>query len=125
MTCAVQLDLPPSLSALLDQGPLALFLDFDGTLVEIASTPNAIKVPKLLAPSLEALSKRLEGRLAIVSGRSLEDLAVHLGQGLEVAQAGSHGAARRLAGGTSLGAMPQALPQQAIARLQAFAEENH
>ncbi len=125
MTCAVQLDLPPSLSALLDQGPLALFLDFDGTLVEIASTPNAIKVPKLLAPSLEALSKRLEGRLAIVSGRSLEDLAVHLGQGLEVAQAGSHGAARRLADGSNLGAMPQALPRPAIANLQAFAEENH
>ena len=56
----------------------ALFLDFDGTLVDLADTPDSIRVPAGLAPLLEQLRQRLRGRLAIVSGRSLADLDRHL-----------------------------------------------
>ncbi|MFD0936055.1 trehalose-phosphatase, partial [Methylobacterium trifolii] len=48
---------------------IALFLDFDGTLVEIAPRPDAVRVDPGLAPALERLRDRLGGALAIVTGR--------------------------------------------------------
>jgi trehalose 6-phosphate phosphatase len=75
----------------------ALFLDFDGTLVELAEAPDAIDVPEALHALLERLSARLEGRLALVSGRAVADLERHLGS-LVVAVAGSHGLELRLPG---------------------------
>lgn len=50
----------------------ALFLDLDGTLLELASTPQAVVVPEGLVNLLQALSRELEGALAIITGRSLE-----------------------------------------------------
>jgi trehalose 6-phosphate phosphatase len=79
---------PPPLSRL---GPAALFLDFDGTLVELADTPGGIAVPQGLKPLLDRLAGRLEGRLAIVSGRAIDDLRGHLGRSAAVLS-GSHGA---------------------------------
>lgn len=124
MTCAEALDTPPPLAELCAAGPVTLFLDFDGTLVEIAQTPDGISVSDNLVSGLEALSARLSGRLALVSGRSLEDLARHLGDGLRVAKAGSHGAARELADGSALGDLPHGLPQIVIEQLDQFAEQN-
>jgi trehalose 6-phosphate phosphatase len=86
---------PPPLSRL---APAALFLDFDGTLVELASSPGAIAVPGGLAPLLDRLSARLEGRLAIVSGRAVDDLRGHLGP-CSAVLSGSHGAELRYADG--------------------------
>jgi trehalose 6-phosphate phosphatase len=79
---------PPPLFRL---APAALFLDFDGTLVELAEAPGAIAVPAGLKPLLDRLAERLEGRLAIVSGRAVDDLQGHLGR-LAAALSGSHGA---------------------------------
>jgi len=79
----------------------ALFLDFDGTLVELAETPDSIRVPEGLAPLLERLRRRLGGRLAIVSGRSLADLERHL-PASGIAFSGSHGLELRLADGARL-----------------------
>jgi trehalose 6-phosphate phosphatase len=79
----------------------ALFLDFDGTLVELAETPDSIAVPAGLAPMLERLRRRLDGRLAIVSGRSLADLERHLPLH-GIAFSGSHGLELRLVDGTRL-----------------------
>ncbi|MDZ4307012.1 trehalose-phosphatase, partial [Allopontixanthobacter sp.] len=70
---------PPPLAEIAVREPIALFLDFDGTLVPIASGPDTIRVPPGLADTLDALSRRLSGRLALISGRSLEDLAGHIG----------------------------------------------
>lgn len=53
---------------------LALFLDVDGTLLELAATPDAVRVPAALRNTLELSSQREEGALALVSGRTLEDL---------------------------------------------------
>jgi trehalose 6-phosphate phosphatase len=86
---------PPPLSRL---APAALFLDFDGTLVELADAPDAIAVPLGLKPLLDRLAERLEGRLAIVSGRAIDDLQRHLGPSAAVLS-GSHGAELRYADG--------------------------
>ncbi|MEG3597951.1 MAG: trehalose-phosphatase, partial [Pseudomonadota bacterium] len=112
---------PPPLARLLDSGPAALFLDFDGTLVDIAPRPGDIHVPDGLLDRLHALRDRLEGRLALVSGRALDDLTGHLGQPA-ICRAGSHGASRFLADGTRLGDEPRGLSDGSVAELRAFAE---
>lgn len=91
--------LPPPPPDLLDGA--ALFLDFDGTLVELAETPDSIRVAPWLPDLLHRLWQRLDGRLAIVSGRSLANLELHLPLS-GVAFSGSHGLELRLPGGTSL-----------------------
>ncbi len=53
---------------------LALFLDLDGTLVEIAATPAGIAAPPDLAALLQRLAQALDGALAIVSGRPIADI---------------------------------------------------
>lgn len=76
----------------------ALFLDFDGTLVELAEAPDAIHVPGDLHPLLEQLAERLDGRLALLSGRAIADLDSHLAIA-GIAVSGSHGLELRLPGG--------------------------
>lgn len=70
---------------------MALFLDFDGTLVEIAETPDAILVPDDLVRRLEDLAVRMDGRLALITGRSLSDIGSHLAH-RSIRIVGSHGA---------------------------------
>lgn len=73
-------------------GPLALLLDFDGTLVPIAQTPDAVRVPPDLCALLAHAAERLEGRVAIISGRSLDQLDALWGTALQhITVAASHG----------------------------------
>lgn len=111
---------PPRLPDLSRERPVALFLDFDGTLVDLAPTPDSISVGETLADDLATLSERLDHRLALVSGRAIPDLERHLGP-LRVARAGSHGIARELADGSALGDLPVALPDDATQALRDFA----
>ena len=55
-------------------GNTALFLDIDGTLLDLARTPDRVKVPSDLLHALERLARELHGALAFVSGRSLESI---------------------------------------------------
>jgi trehalose 6-phosphate phosphatase len=55
-------------------GNTALFLDIDGTLLDLARTPDRVKVPRELLQALEKLAHQLSGALAFVSGRSLESV---------------------------------------------------
>ncbi|MDJ0979008.1 MAG: trehalose-phosphatase [Erythrobacter sp.] len=112
---------PPLLGSLREAGPVALFVDFDGTLVEIAPTPDAIDVPARLGERLAALSDGLDGACALVSGRSLQDLARYLGGPLPVTCAGSHGADIRTAEGTRLGAAPEGVPDAIAEPMRAYA----
>jgi len=83
-----------------------LFLDFDGTLVEFAETPDSISVPPDLPRLLERLGAKLEGRLALVSGRAIRDLERYLSC-KDLAVSGSHGLELRLRDGSFV---PLALP---------------
>lgn len=76
----------------------ALFLDFDGTLVEIASQPQDVQIPSRLGNTLAALHTQLGGALALVSGRRLLDLDGFLAP-LQLPSAAEHGAQRRDAAG--------------------------
>ena len=73
----------------------ALFLDVDGTLVEIAPTPEAVIVPPDLVPLLRQVHAAMDGALAIVSGRTIAMLDRLLGPtGLPAA--GVHGGEFRI-----------------------------
>lgn len=76
----------------------ALFLDFDGTLVALAQTPEAIEVPATLVELLAALHHRLGGALAVVSGRQIDSIDRFLSP-LRLPVAGEHGMQRRNAEG--------------------------
>ena len=75
----------------------ALFLDFDGTLVEIADRPDAVVVDPTLVGILRALRERLDGALAVITGRPIAAIDAYLAPELFDA-AGLHGAEHRLAG---------------------------
>ncbi|HEX2555439.1 MAG TPA: trehalose-phosphatase [Microvirga sp.] len=105
--------------------PCALFLDFDGTLVDIAERPDAVATEPGLAEALAILRDRLGGALAIVSGRPIAFLDRHLGEGAFDA-AGLHGLERRL-GGAFQGCRPEDHPalRAGVAELQAlFADDS-
>ena len=76
----------------------ALFIDFDGTLVEIAATPDRVEVVAGLPELLQRVAARLGGALAVISGRPLADLG-RLLPGYTGAAAGVHGLERRSASG--------------------------
>lgn len=96
---------PPALDPSRD----ALFVDFDGTLVEIAPRPDAVEVPEELGPLLARLHAAAGGAVAVVSGRMLADLETFL-PGFPGAMIGSHGAERRGA--------PPPPPPEGLAALQ-------
>ncbi|UWQ18946.1 trehalose-phosphatase [Jannaschia sp. M317] len=77
----------------------ALFLDFDGTLVEIADRPDGITVPERITTMLKRAQDRLDGRVALVSGRSVSDLEAFLPD-FDGPLIGAHGAERRIEGTT-------------------------
>ena len=101
----------------------ALFLDFDGCIVDIAPTPEAVDVPDCLPPLLVALREALGGAVAIVSGRPIERIDGFLGTAVP-AVAGLHGLERRTADGAII---RPPLPRDDLhvvrALLEAFAAE--
>jgi trehalose 6-phosphate phosphatase len=77
----------------------ALFLDFDGSLVDLAPQPEAVIVPSGLVGTMGAINTYLGGALALISGRPIEQIDAFL-HPLKLPAAGVHGAERRAADGT-------------------------
>jgi trehalose 6-phosphate phosphatase len=73
---------------------IALFLDVDGTLVDITDHPDAVQVPASLRNTLELASARQSGALALISGRKLVELDRLFAPSMFLA-AGQHGFERR------------------------------
>ena len=83
-------------AAFIRDEPLALFLDVDGTLLEIAATPDRVRVPASLRNTLQLGFEREGGALALLSGRSLDDLD-NLFAPCKFPASGKHGLEVRLA----------------------------
>src|SRR5436309_7650452 len=73
----------------------ALLLDIDGTLLDFAPTPREVWVPPGLAKTMNRLLERTSGALALVSGRSLNDIDLIFAPS-EFPAVGGHGAEMRL-----------------------------
>lgn len=113
----------PQPAPLAATAPAALFLDFDGTLVDIAGHPDDVLVAAGLPALLGALSERLDGRLAIVTGRSIAALEALLGP-VDVAIAGSHGGEFRRARSAGVEPLAAALPAEVLLAVERFAQGN-
>jgi trehalose 6-phosphate phosphatase len=96
----------------------ALFLDFDGTLVDIAPQPEAVVVPPALIHMLEQLNQYLRSGVALISGRPIAQIDEFL-HPLALPAAGVHGAERRSASGdvTRLSAPPLDVVERAALEL--------
>lgn len=102
----------------------ALFLDVDGTLLDIPTTPDAVVVPAALRAALARLAVRLDGALALVSGRPIADLD-QLFAPLRLAAAGGHGAQWRLARNAPIESTPgDGLPEALRETLVALARRH-
>jgi trehalose 6-phosphate phosphatase len=89
------LEMASIMASALQAGGIALFLDVDGTLLDLAPRPTAVVVPASLIASLARAQRALGGALALVSGRSIEDLD-HLFAPLSLRASGVHGAEIRI-----------------------------
>ncbi len=111
------LPVPPKI----DRRQDSIFLDFDGTLAAIEATPDAVRLTPATLAALERARHALDGRLAIISGRSLAAL-----DGLVAApalcMAGVHGLERRAATGAVMRMRASEALEAARVRLQALGE---
>lgn len=91
----------------------ALFLDFDGTLVEIADRPDAVVVAPMVPGLIEHLVKATGGAVAVISGRRIEEIDAFLHTA--IAAAGMHGSQRRAEPGAEVAVLSDS-PQVAQLR---------
>ncbi len=101
---------------------IGLFLDVDGTLLDLAPRPEAVEVPTGLCETLAAAERRLDGALALVSGRPIEHLD-RLFAPLRLRASGIHGAQiRDMADGASIWLTQARLPDGAWLDLRRLLE---
>ena len=74
-----------------DLRKVALLLDVDGTILDIARSPREVSVPPALYQTLQRLWDRTAGALAFVSGRPIRDLD-RIFSPLRLPAIGGHGA---------------------------------
>jgi len=101
---------------------IALFLDLDGTLIELAPRPGDVVVAPELLSLVERLHTRSSGALAVVSGRPLDSIDRLLAP-LHLPAAGTHGAELREATGAPVHLLGQPLPGELRDRLSSIAKE--
>lgn len=92
----------------------ALFLDFDGVLVDFAPAPDLVKPEPYLVETLQRVSERLDGALAIVTGRPLADIDRFLAP-MQPPAAGQHGREIRLPGQAAEESLPPDLTKEEAA----------
>lgn len=82
-----------------------LFLDVDGTLIEFSARPSQTRAPRELLGLLKVLESKLDGALALISGRSIADLD-NIFHPLRLRAAGVHGGERREQAGAPVPCSP-------------------
>ena len=103
----------------LTEGLPALFLDVDGTILDLATRPDDVVTPPGLVATLLRTERKLAGALALVSGRPIHELD-RLFEPLRLRASGVHGAEMRLdASGPPISALwARELPQSLFADLR-------
>jgi len=109
----------------------ALYLDIDGTILDLAPSPEAVEVPLWLVPLLQQLSLKLDGAVAFVSGRRIAAIDA-LFAPMKLPAVGVHGGEIRIAGDSVVvdealaGELQSALPllHDAIAHIRGVWLEN-
>jgi trehalose 6-phosphate phosphatase len=109
----------------------ALYLDIDGTILDLAPSPEAVEVPVWMVPLLRRLSDKLDGAVAFVSGRTIAAID-HLFRPLIFPAVGVHGGEVRMPNGeivvdqqlTAELQSAEPLLQQAIGKIRGVQLEN-
>ena len=104
----------------LEPSNLALFLDVDGTLLDIEDHPADVRADQALIALLERLSQGLDGALSLISGRTVDDID-RIFAPARFAAAGGHGAELRLHPDDSVSSAQWSLPTSIIERIREFA----
>ena len=104
-----------------DTSGYALFLDVDGTLLDIALTPDQVVVPSGLTPLLVRVAKGLDGALAILTGRQLAEIDALLAPA-QLVGGGVHGAELRTASGGPIVRVATSLPNSLVDKVLELAK---
>ena len=99
---------------------LALFLDVDGTLLDIEDHPEGVRATSSLVELLQRLSAGLDGALSLISGRPVADID-RIFAPARFAAAGAHGAELRLHPDDPVSSTQTSLPAPILRQLRAFA----
>jgi trehalose 6-phosphate phosphatase len=105
----------------IDLSRSAFFLDIDGTLLDIAPVPQAVVIPDGLIENISRLREKCGGALAVVSGRSLEDIDA-LFAPLTLAAAALHGAMVRSDPNGPVAHIQRPIPAELRAEFTALAD---
>lgn len=114
--------MPPAPDTL-DTSAVALFLDVDGTLLEICDDPADVAADDELIDLLKACLAALNGAISLISGRSIADVDRIFAPAV-LPVAGSHGAELRFDGGRTVTIANDLLPARIVETLEHFAAEN-
>ncbi|HYD28507.1 trehalose-phosphatase [Brevundimonas sp.] len=98
----------------------ALFLDLDGVLAPLAETPDAVVPHPERTATLRAVADRLDGRVAIVSGRTIAEID-RIAEAAAASASGVHGLERRRADGSLHRAEAAPAVREAVAAFEDFA----
>lgn len=109
--------LPPPPVALLRP---ALFLDMDGVLAPLAATPDAVVPDARRTAVIRDLAERLNGRVAIISGRTIAEID-RIAESAAASASGVHGLERRRADGSLDRAEADPAVRDAVAAFHDFA----
>jgi trehalose 6-phosphate phosphatase len=107
----------------LDASAVALFLDVDGTLLEIRDNPAEVVADRALTELLQACSKKVHGALSLISGRSIAEVDRIFAPAV-FPVAGAHGAELRFDGAEALTLDSNPMPREALRRLEEFVAAN-
>ncbi|RZI98364.1 MAG: trehalose-phosphatase [Brevundimonas sp.] len=98
----------------------ALFLDMDGVLAPLAPTPDSVVPDARRTAVLRRLTERLEGRVAIISGRTIAEID-RIAESAAASASGVHGLERRRADGSMDHAEADPAVKDAVAAFHSFA----
>ncbi|HKA64372.1 MAG TPA: trehalose-phosphatase, partial [Methyloceanibacter sp.] len=103
-----------------DPAEIALFLDLDGTLLDIAAAPGDVSAPAGLSATLQRLQRTLSGAVAILTGRTIGETDCLLSP-LKLPGAGVHGAELRVEPEGDIEVISGSVPAPLVAAVERLA----